>query len=296
MDHSENDKRFCVYTHTDLDGNIRYIGSGTEKRSRNKSHRDSHHLEIWDSLVKNIVHSNLTKNEAAKIEEDLILRFWETGLLLNKKKSSLQTKPIRYNEVSRYVYYDETSPTFLRWTTNVNKGYVPHPAGYIYKNGYGTCCINYNEYKIHRLVWVLSNKKDLVDNLVIDHIDRNKHNNKISNLRLVTHQENMSNSSRVLEAEYVSVWWQSRRKFYIMKVIMDDVGNYIHKSVSPHVLFPNEIPDKGKEKVLAIFEEMKNIISAEKAKLGTKFLNEEWIRNNVFSLVKRNKSFNNFNL
>jgi len=42
---------------------------------------------------------------------------------------------------------------------------------------------------IHRDVWMFYNKKDIPKNFDIHHIDRNKTNNKINNLELISHAE-----------------------------------------------------------------------------------------------------------
>ena len=47
-------------------------------------------------------------------------------------------------------------------------------------------------YKAHRLIWVW-HYGNIPDNIQIDHIDRNKKNNRIENLRLVTALENRQN-------------------------------------------------------------------------------------------------------
>lgn len=57
-------------------------------------------------------------------------------------------------------------------------------AGTKTKAGYVKLQINKIPYSAHRLVWVLFNK-DIPLDKQIDHIDRNKSNNKIENLRLV---------------------------------------------------------------------------------------------------------------
>ena len=47
-------------------------------------------------------------------------------------------------------------------------------------------------YKLHRIVWETFNG-EIPDGYEIDHIDGNKQNNVLSNLRCVTHIENMAN-------------------------------------------------------------------------------------------------------
>lgn len=53
----------------------------------------------------------------------------------------------------------------------------------------------------------LDNKKD------VDHIDRNKHNNTVNNLRWVSRSENMKNTSRH-DTEMYGIHWATRDKTY----------------------------------------------------------------------------------
>jgi hypothetical protein len=65
-------------------------------------------------------------------------------------------------------------------------------AGYIEPTGYTQIEINKRIYRLHRLVWLYHNGV-IPDNLCIDHINMNKNDNRIENLRLVTLQENTFN-------------------------------------------------------------------------------------------------------
>ena len=89
------------------------------------------------------------------------------------------------------------------WSTKVSYRYNPngemrlvrprnHPSGYLYYGlfvGKGP-----NKQRLwrrgHRLIWETFNGK-IKSGLEVDHIDGNKHNNKLKNLRVVTHSENM---------------------------------------------------------------------------------------------------------
>ena len=60
-------------------------------------------------------------------------------------------------------------------------------------SGYIRCNVDKKHYLLHRLIWVY-HYGDIPKSLQIDHIDRNKLNNNILNLRLVTNQENSYNT------------------------------------------------------------------------------------------------------
>lgn len=76
-------------------------------------------------------------------------------------------------------------------------------AGCVYKSdGYRYISIDNVNYREHHICWILGNQKDLeMTNelgyeLVLDHIDNDKTNNKINNLRLVTNSENVAKQLR----------------------------------------------------------------------------------------------------
>ena len=96
-----------------------------------------------------------------------------------------------------YIIYDETSPSCLSWTQTVgrgrslkNKGDV---AGSISSFGklakYWRFGLANKIYFNHRVIWEIFNDK-IPDGLVINHIDNNYLNNKISNLEIVSTKEN----------------------------------------------------------------------------------------------------------
>ena len=63
---------------------------------------------------------------------------------------------------------------------------------------------------VHRLIWIINNGA-IPDGVQIDHIDRDKVNNKIENLRLVSSRENMMNIATNTSG-YPGVYWHSRYK------------------------------------------------------------------------------------
>lgn len=83
------------------------------------------------------------------------------------------------------------------------------------KKGYFNISLTENSikktFKVHCLVFNSFNKK-LDPKLVIDHIDENKENNNISNLRLLTNRENCSRSKKNKSSQYTGVSYDKERK------------------------------------------------------------------------------------
>ncbi|MGL5583294.1 MAG: HNH endonuclease signature motif containing protein [Cetobacterium sp.] len=85
------------------------------------------------------------------------------------------------------LYYDPSSKSCLRWCKNHKE------AGYLDNTGYYRVSVKGRKYQAHRLVLHLEKGFDLKDKLFVDHIDRNRENNLVENLRVVTQQENNIN-------------------------------------------------------------------------------------------------------
>lgn len=109
-------------------------------------------------------------------------------------KNRLDYNVISWNEL---VYYDETSPSCLRWKINSHRRGAKYSEGDIVgtkmKMGYFKVGVGNHEYYCHRVVWILHN--GYIDNcMTIDHYDRDISNNKIDNLRLVYQKINSRNT------------------------------------------------------------------------------------------------------
>ena len=80
----------------------------------------------------------------------------------------------------------------------VKKSYWREMKGSVHKiTGYRIVKINYKAYQYHRVVYFIHNQEwkihDISMSNHIDHIDRNRLNNSIENLRVVTHLQNAWN-------------------------------------------------------------------------------------------------------
>lgn len=105
---------------------------------------------------------------------------------------------------SEHFYYDETIPSGLRWARDVFRGRqykfkaksVGDCAGWKSLYGgnpyYRVRCGGY-AYLSHRVIWSIFNG-DIPNGYIIDHLDGNTINNKISNLRCTTMAKNSRNA------------------------------------------------------------------------------------------------------
>ena len=101
-------------------------------------------------------------------------------------------KKIKYDEGKLYVWREMSSRGML------HNPYWFELKGWVDKsNGYRRVSINDKSYLYHRVVYFIHNQEwNIRDNCrgnSIDHIDRNRLNNNIENLRVATNQQNMWN-------------------------------------------------------------------------------------------------------
>jgi hypothetical protein len=112
---------------------------------------------------------------------------------INRYNESL----LDYKELHRLLSYDEETGIF-RWKVQLSpSGLVGNVAGY--KDTYIIISIRGKKYTAGRLAWLYVYGE--WPELLIDHIDRNKHNNAIDNLREATNTQNLCNADRVINAK-----------------------------------------------------------------------------------------------
>ena len=100
------------------------------------------------------------------------------------------------NVLCRFLEVNSSSFTGLTWKTPPRKGIVAGtPAGVMTSGGYYETKLKGKRYKCHRLILLLSGFFPQSENEEVDHIDRDRRNNKLSNLRWVTKSQNQFNRS-----------------------------------------------------------------------------------------------------
>ena len=121
---------------------------------------------------------------------------WVTIEINNNNKDRNKTKKkkeINHLEITEDFKEIPSCPSYYA----SKEGVILNSAGRILsgseRNGYLRVNFANGHHSIHRLVWETFNGK-IPEDMVIDHIDGNRSNNALSNLRLVTQAENMNNA------------------------------------------------------------------------------------------------------
>jgi len=115
-------------------------------------------------------------------------------------------------KLENIVYYDGKDLRWLRPTSNRVK--IDSIVGTI-SAGYRSTYINNNSFQVHRLIWELVNGP-IPEGKVIDHINGNGLDNRLSNLRLCSQAENVLNSkvSKNSKTGVKGVSYETERKKY----------------------------------------------------------------------------------
>jgi hypothetical protein len=119
-------------------------------------------------------------------------------------KKELDTR-VTQELVSRLFWYDTGSGNLV-WKISRATAKAGEVAGYIKKCGYRYIRVLRKDYLAHRLVWLYVN--GVWPSKELDHIDRDRANNKIENLREAAHRDNMRNT-RLPSSGYRGVYFKN---------------------------------------------------------------------------------------
>lgn len=196
------ENKYYVYVHSDLDGIVFYVGSGANRRITSKTNRSKvWHERSANGFLAEKVCDQLSVGQAREMEE-LLIQMFPKGDLVNKHLP-MRTLELTEEVLSQFKYSPE-SPSGLVWNANQPMGAKPHQVG-----DFAGCKEARNgsphrwrikpanvkaSFAAHRIVWALHHPIDATK--VIDHIDGDPWNNKIENLREVSHAVNSRNMKK----------------------------------------------------------------------------------------------------
>lgn len=107
---------------------------------------------------------------------------------------------------SKYFKYDPSSPSHLTWKVTLYSAgdygallaEAGSPAGNFDTNGYWRTSLGGTRYMVHRIIWELHYGK-VPEGLLVDHIDLDRANNRIENLRLATYRQKKKNTNKAMD-------------------------------------------------------------------------------------------------
>jgi hypothetical protein len=132
-------------------------------------------------------------------------------------------------QLNELLGYDPETGVF-RWLVRRNhKTPVGSVAGSLDSKGYRRIKVNGFPFKAHRLAWYLVNHQDPGD-LQVDHANGDKDDNRISNLRLATNAQNVSNTGLKAnnKSGYKGVHWHKAANAWVAAINRKHLGCFEH--------------------------------------------------------------------
>lgn len=126
--------------------------------------------------------------------------------------------------------YDESTGVFTR-KSGKTKGKV---AGSMHHEGYIRICLLGRYESAHRLAWLFVHKQ--MPSMSIDHINGNKSDNRICNLRIATARQNSQNRVRPTKANksgFLGVCWVKAKKKFKAQIVISGKDKQIGLFNSP---------------------------------------------------------------
>jgi len=136
---------------------------------------------------------------------------------------------LSHDELIQSLLYDLDTGLFI-WNVKKRKVKFGSAAGTIRHDGYIGIKINYNLYLSHRLAWFYVHKKWPAQ--YIDHINGDRADNRISNLREVDKEQDAKNRGILKNNKtgFMGVCWDKNRKKYAAQITvkgkMINLGRY----------------------------------------------------------------------
>jgi hypothetical protein len=124
--------------------------------------------------------------------------------------------------------YEPDTGKFFWLIDRPSRTKVGDRAGYLAETGYIRITYNYTTYRAHRVAWYLHTGKD-PNPLNIDHINGDRADNKITNLRLATTAQNAKNQRKRdgTSSRYKGVKWREKTGKWQAQITVDGRSVYL---------------------------------------------------------------------
>jgi hypothetical protein len=166
--------------------------------------------------------------------------------------------------IGDYLEYDETSSTFLRWKKKTCKKInVGEEAGSLKKEGYYNIMFNGKKYLNHRIIYFLIHSYCPE---CLDHIDNNRQNNNISNIREASRSQNNQNAQiRKDNTTGIKGLYTYKEKYWKLQIYKDRKVAFLKYY---------KLTDKTKDECRIILENKRKEIHGQFSNNGSNNLNK----------------------
>ena len=130
-------------------------------------------------------------------------------------------KELTQERLKEVLHYDHETGIFTRKIKTASNTKIGDIAGGLTDQGYSTICIDYKGYRAHRLAWMYLYGYFPKE---IDHINGNRLDNRLCNLREVTRSENNQNHKKLRSNNttgYVGVSQFKRDNNFLARIVVD---------------------------------------------------------------------------
>ena len=131
-------------------------------------------------------------------------------------------------ELQEVLSYDPKTGVII-WKVKPNRSVAAGAiAGTTSGKGYRMIRLGKHRFMAHRLAWLFETRED-PGAYTIDHINRNKDDNRIENLRLATHQQQRGNQPMCATntSGFKGVFWNKQRKKWLAQIRINRKQKYL---------------------------------------------------------------------
>ena len=123
-----------------------------------------------------------------------------------------------------FVYKDG----FLVWKNCPLKKYTNQIAGSLRFDGYVGIYLNKKYHFAHRIIWEMHNEK-IPEGMIVDHINNDRSDNRIENLRLATLSQNGFNRPRQQnnKSGYKRVSWHKQKQKWVAQIKINGKNKFL---------------------------------------------------------------------